>query len=134
MNAPIDPKADGTATPVELAVIALGQHIVTGPFSPERDACDTARPTIADTVRDVIRTFGSDRRRWPKALLQAAAPFDPIAQLMLGGSGAKRVYTRPPVSAIHPTNIRTHRPHLANAGEDWAPVLPTNDLSIPDFQ
>jgi hypothetical protein len=122
------------ATDVGSAVLAFKQHVVTGPFDPNRDECDSARQSIGDTVRETIRSFGDNRRRWPKALLQAAAPFDALAQLALGGTEAKRVYTRAPASAIHPTNVRTHRPHNSNAGVDWTPVLPTNDLAIPDWK
>lgn len=130
----LDSFEHGQANDVERAVMAFARHKVTGPFDPERGACDSARPSIADTLRCVICDFGSNRRHWPRRVLEAAAPFDPLAQLALGGTEARRVYTRPPASAIHPpAHVRTHRPHNPNAGIDWHPVVPTDDLAIPAF-
>jgi hypothetical protein len=119
--------------PVARAAVAFARHAATAPFDSERDASNSARQTIADTVRETVTEFGPVRRHWPHALLVAAAPYDGLAQLALGGSGAKRVYSRPPASAIHPHDVRRHRPHNPNAGIDWQPVIPADDLAVPNY-
>lgn len=125
----------GALSPVDRAVLAFREHIVTGSYAPERDGTNTAQQTIADTIRATEQTFGFERRSWPKALLRAAAPFDPLSQLMLGGTEARRVYTHAPASAIHPpVHVRTHRPHVRVTGTDWQPTIPQNDLLIPLYQ
>lgn len=116
---------DAWADPIERAVTAFAQHSATAPFSPDRDRDNSARQTIADTVREVVETYGDDRKAWPARVLSAAAPYDACAQLALGQ--ATRVNTPPPRSAWAPHNVRTHRPHNPNAGIDWRPVLEPDD-------
>lgn len=114
-------------SPVERAVTAFAQHKTTGPFVPDAPV-NSAAQSIGDTIRETCCVFGTNRRHWPRMVLSAAAPFDPLAQLALGGSCAKRVYVRrPPASAVHPQDVRVHRPHDPNAGIDWRPVVATDD-------
>jgi hypothetical protein len=113
--------------PAERAVTAFAMHKVTGPFDPERDRDNSARQTIADTIREVEQRYGPVRVLWPRKVLQAAAPYDALAQLAAGKTIARRVYTRPPDSALHPHDVRVHRPHNPNAGSDWRPVVEPDD-------
>lgn len=112
--------ATGQEDRTQRSIDALVRHVTTEPFDPTFPHWDSAAPTVADTLREVIREFGADRTRWPLALQRAAAPFDPVAQLALDGSAL--VQTQAPASATHPTNVRAHRPHPTNVGANWHPV------------
>jgi hypothetical protein len=117
----------GVASPAERSVSAFARLATSGPFDPDRQV-DSARPTVADVVRGCVAEFGPNRRKWPAEVLAAAAPFDPVAQIALGG--VPRVYTR--VAPV-PSHVRTHRPHSTNAGIDWRPEISTDDLAIPNY-
>lgn len=118
---------------VQRAITAFAQHKTTGPYCPDGQY-NSAAQTIADTIRETCCVYGTNRRHWPRAVLTAAAPFEPLAQLALGGTEARRVYARrPPASALHPHNVRTHRLHNPNAGIDWRPVVAMDDLAIPNY-
>lgn len=118
------------ADPAERAVTAFAQHAATAPFNPARDRDNSAHQTIADTIREVVEHYGPVRKRWPRKVLMAAAPYDALAQLA-AGTIARRVYTRVPECAVHPHNVRPHRPHDPNAGIDWRPVLEPDDGGSP---
>lgn len=112
--------AMGQEDDVQRSIDALARHVSTEPFDPSFPHWDSAAPTVADTLRSIVREFGSDRSQWPAALLRAAEPFDALAQIAAGH--AQVVQTPAPASATHPTNVRTHRPHRSNTGADWHPV------------
>jgi hypothetical protein len=82
--------------------------------------------TVASHIRSVEQTYGSDRSKWPKELLAAAAPYDMVARIhydkipKVGGHVSRKV----------PKTVHRHRPHTEKATDDASRDLGRNPTDV----
>lgn len=122
-------KTSGKATDVQNTVLAFDELRISRSF----EEGNSARQTPQTVLRQTISDFGEDRSKWPKEVLKAAEPYDPLSQLALSTEGVHRTKNVERVKLVTSTPGKAHRKHETNAGLDWQPVQEGHDEGVIDY-
>jgi hypothetical protein len=114
----------------EHTVMVLGSLRSSGKYNPDAGSTNSAKPSIADTIKSVEADYGSDRSKWPASVLKAAAPYDAVAQIHLNKIGTTDYKAGRPKARKTPLTASQRHAHKTNTGLDWKPDT-ADDSSTP---